>query len=53
LNVLDKLNSWLQRRPPTEEEVAARTEAEVIREQVREEEASHKATFHANFPGRP
>jgi hypothetical protein len=48
MNVLDKLKSWLQRRPPTEEEIAARTEAEVIREQVRDEEASHKAAFDSN-----
>jgi hypothetical protein len=53
MKFLDKLRSLARRRPPTEEEIAARTEAEVIREQVREEVAAHKATFDANFPGRP
>jgi hypothetical protein len=53
MKILDKLRSLVQGRPPTEEEIAARTEAEVIREQVREEEASHQATFDANWPGRP
>lgn len=53
MKILDKLRNLVQGRPPTEEEIAARTEAEVLREQVRAEEASHKAAVDANWPGRP
>jgi hypothetical protein len=53
MKLLDKLSSWFGRRPPTEEEIAARTEAEALREQVRDEEAAQKAAFDANWPGQP
>jgi hypothetical protein len=48
MTILDKLRNLVRARPPTEEEIAARTEAAVVREQVREEEASHKAALDSN-----
>jgi hypothetical protein len=53
MKISDKIKSLVQRRPPTEEELAARAEAESIREQIRQEEASQKSAVDANFPGRP
>jgi hypothetical protein len=50
MKIVDKIRSWFRRRPPSGEEIAARTEAEVLREQVREEEARHKSAMDTNWP---
>jgi len=51
MKIGEKIKSMFSREPPTEEELAARAEAETAREQIREEEARHKAAADANFPG--
>jgi hypothetical protein len=50
MKIVEKIKSWFSRRPPTGEEIAARTEAKVLREQVREEEARHKSAQDTNWP---
>jgi hypothetical protein len=41
LKINDKIKSLFQRRPPTEEEVAARAEARSELDQIRTEVATH------------
>ena len=50
MKIVDKIKSLFSRRPPTAEEITARTKAEVLREQVREEEARHKSAMDTNWP---
>ena len=50
MKIAEKLKRLLGRRPLTEEELAARAEAEHRREQALEEEAGHVSLSRKDFP---
>jgi hypothetical protein len=45
-----KIKSLFRRRPPTDEELSARAEAESIRQQTLQEQASHASAQNTNPP---
>lgn len=52
MSISDSIRSLFRRRPLSEEERAARAEAESEREQIRQEQALHKAEADAQIPDR-
>ena len=43
MTIVDKIKNLFRRRPPTEEELAARADVEHMREHMREEAASQRS----------